>query len=88
MALDAYFSRLLEKMEESNITNAGKDKDGFFEPTRVMLTQRLNLLKDLHAKPGARPMVKDAWSYVVEHAPPEWLVMTPEEKQAMKKILA
>lgn len=88
MVLDAYFSKLIEKLKESDITNAGKDSGGFFEPTRVMLTQRLSLLKDLHSKPQAKAMVKDAWVYVVEHAPPEWLVMTNEEKDAMKKVLA
>lgn len=87
MSLDAYFNKLLKTIEESDMNNAGKDKDGFFEPTRAVLTQRLHLLRDLHSKPAARAMVKDAWSYVVEHAPPEWLVMTAAEKEEMRKIL-
>lgn len=87
MSLDAYFNKLLQRIESSEIGNNGKDKDGFFEPTRAVLTQRLHLLRDLHSKPGARVMVKDAWDYVVEHAPPEWLVMTAAEKEEMRKIL-
>ncbi len=87
MGLANYFDSLIKKLEESDIQNNGKDKDGFFEPTRAMLLQRLMLLRDLHEKPGAKAMVKTAWQYVVEHAPPEWLVMTDDQKKEMKKIL-
>ena len=87
MSLESYFSSLIDRVESSEIQNNGKDKDGFFEPTRAMLLQRLHLLRDLHAKPSAKPMVTTAWQYVVEHAPPEWLVLTSDQKQELKKIL-
>lgn len=87
MSLDSYFKKLLEKLENSEIGNDGKDANGFFEPTRAMLYQRLNLLKDLHGKPAARMMVKTAWDYVVEHVPPEWLKMSPAEKSEIRKML-
>lgn len=87
MTLKAYFENLLAKVETSDISNQGKDKDGFFSPTRTLLVRHLNLLKDLHAKPGARAMVKDSWKFVVEHAPPEWLVLPADLKAEFKKIL-
>ena len=87
MTLQAYFENLLAKVESSEITNQGKDKDGFFSPTRTLLVRHLNLLKDLHAKPGARAMVKDSWKFVVEHVPPDWLVLPPELKAELKNIL-
>ena len=87
MSLESYFTDLIGRVESSDIHNNGKDKDGFFEPTRAMLLQRLHLLKDLHAKPSAKPMVKTAWQYVVEHAPAEWLVLNADQKQQLRKIL-
>lgn len=87
MGLEAYFASLIEQVEASDIQNNGKDKNGFFEPTRAMLLQRLNLLKDLHSKPGAKSMVQNAWQYVVEKLPPEWLVLEESQKQELKKIL-
>ncbi len=76
--LEKYFSDLIAKVEgSSDITNQGKNKDGFFLPTRSVLLKHLNVLKDLHAKPLAKPMVKDAWSFVVENLPPEMLVLSP-----------
>ena len=87
MSLEKYFTTLIAKLEASDIQNNGKDKDGFFEPTRAMLLQRLNLLRDLHENPRAKAMVKTAWQYVVEHAPAEWLVATPEEKVEISKML-
>jgi hypothetical protein len=87
MSLDTYFTSLIERLEASEIQNNGKDKGGFFEPTRAMLLQRLSLLRDLHGKPQAKPMLKTAWQYVVEHAPPEWLVLSEEDKKELKKIL-
>lgn len=88
MALTEYFEKLIQKVETSSeITNQGKDKDGFFQPTKQVVLKELNLLKDLHAKPLAKPMVKTAWKFVVENLPPEFLAMTPEQKAEMKKIL-
>ena len=88
MSLEKYFSNLILKVEASDIQNNGKDKNGFFEPTRAMLLQRLNLLKDLHAKPAAKNMVKSAWEYVTEKLPAEWLILSDDEKQELKKVLS
>ena len=87
MDLKNYFQNLLNRLEHSEIQNNGKDRNGFFEPTRDMLFQRLSILRDLHGKENAKPMVKTAWDYVVAHVPPDWLVLTEDEKQALKKIL-
>ena len=86
--LDQFFTKVLEKVESSEIQNNGKDKDGFYEPTRAMLMQRLALLRDLHSKTGAKVMVQNAWKYVVEHVPPEWLILDDEEKAQLKKVLS
>lgn len=85
--LTAYFSQLIKKVEASEISNAGKDKDGFYKPTRELVLRNLNMLRDLHQKPLAKPMVKDAWKFVAEHLPPEMLVLTAEEKAKLKEIL-
>lgn len=77
----------MDKVEASDITNQGKDANGFFKPTRTLLLRHLQLLKDLHAKPGAKAMVKDSWKFVVAHVPPEWLVLEPKLKQELKTIL-
>ncbi len=88
MGLKDYFSSLLSKVEASaEITNAGKNEDGFYKPTRTVLIRHLNLLRDLHDKPMARQMVKDAWQEVVKELPPEWLIMNEQDKQDLKKIL-
>lgn len=88
MNLEQYFSELIAKVEASEmITNQGKDKDGFFQPTREVLLQKLNMLRDLHAKPLAKPMLKSAWAFVVENLPPEMLILGAEEKAQLKKIL-
>lgn len=87
--LESYFKSLLEKVEASSeITNGGKDAGGFYLPTRSVMLQKLNMLKDLHGNKNAKPMVRDAWSFVVEKLPPEWLVLTPEQKAAVKSMLA
>lgn len=86
MALDLYFEKLIDRVNKE-ISNQGKDENGFFKPTRDVLLRHLNLLKDLHAKPLAKPMVKGAWQYVSENLPPDWLVLTAEEKNQLKKIL-
>lgn len=88
MSLEEYFESLLKRLEESDIGNDGKDANGFFEPTRAMLFQRLNLLRDLHGKPQAKAMVRSAWQYVVEHAPADWLKMDADLKTQIKDMLA
>jgi hypothetical protein len=89
MSLEPYFNSLIEKVEASSeITNAGKDKEGFFLPTRSVLLQKLHMLKDLHAKKNAKPMVRDAWQFVVEHLPAEWLVLDKDQKAQVKAMLA
>ncbi len=88
MALSQYFSQLLAKVEASDLDNAGKDDNGFFRPTRSIVIQKLNILKDLHASPGAKPMVKDAWKTVTEILPAEWLVLEDEDKAELKRILS
>lgn len=88
MGLEVYFKKLIQRVEETDdIQNNGKDKDGFFLPTRSVLLQRLHLLKDLHAKPGAKIMVQKAWDFVVENVPPEWLELSEEDKASLQKIL-
>lgn len=88
MCLDEYFTRLIEAVEKSDaVTNQGTDKNGFFKPTRTVVLRHLQMLKDLHKKPLAKPMLQEAWKVVVENVPPELLVMTEEQKAALKKIL-
>lgn len=87
MSLDQYFQDLIRKVEESDIDNQGKDKGGFYKPTRTVLLRHLNLLKDLHAKPLAKPMLRTSWNSVVEDLPPEWLILTDEQKREIKKML-
>lgn len=86
MALEAYFQKLIERVE-SEISNQGKDENGFFKPTKTILVRHLNTLKDLHNKPLAKDIVKASWQYVIENLPPEWLVLTSAEKIELKKIL-
>lgn len=86
--LKGYFESLIKKVEASDLSNQGKDKDGFFKPTRELVLRHLNLLRDLHAKPLAKPMVKDAWKFVVEHVPPELLIMNAEQKQELTDLLS
>lgn len=85
--LTAYFDGLIKKVEASDLSNAGKDKDGFYKPTRELVLRNLHMLRDLHQKPLARAMVKDAWKFVAEHLPPEMLVLSDEEKVRLKEIL-
>jgi hypothetical protein len=89
MSLDLFFSQLLKQAEASeDITNAGKDAEGFYKPTRTILLRHLQLLKDLHAKPLAKPMLKSSWAYVVENVPSEWLVPeSKEDQEALAKML-
>ncbi len=89
--LDMYFAKLITKVESSELSNGGKDENGFFQPTRVFVLQRLNLLKDLHRNsknPQAKVMLKSAWQYIVEHVPVDWLVLKDEEKRALKTLLS
>lgn len=89
MSLKPYFQKLIDRVETSDeITNAGKDKDGFFSPTRTLLITHLSKLRDLHSKGFAKPMLKDSWDFVVKNLPPEWLVLTPDEKAELKKMLS
>ena len=85
--LTSYFSELIKKVEASELSNAGKDKDGFYRPTRELVLRNLHLLRDLHQKPLAKPMVKDAWRFVSEHLPPEMLILNEEDKAKLKEIL-
>lgn len=88
MSLENYFKNLIDKVENSEeITNEGKDENGFYKPVRTILLRHLNLLKDLHAKPNAKAMVQSSWRSVTEALPPDWLVLTSEEKAELKKIL-
>ena len=88
MSLEKYFADLLSKVENSEeITNAGKDAEGFYKPKKTILLRHLNLMKDLHKKPLAKPMLKASWKYIVEMVPPEWLVLEGEDKAELKKIL-
>jgi hypothetical protein len=90
MSLTDYFNRLIDKVESSDdvVTNQDTDEAGFYRPTRTILITHLNKLKDLHAKPLAKPMVKDSWKFVVEHLPPEWLILSESEKAELKKMLS
>lgn len=85
--LTSYFSELIKKVEASDLSNAGKDKDGFYKPTRELVLRNLHLLRDLHQKPLAKPMVKDAWKFVAEHLPPEMLILSDDDKAKLKEIL-
>ena len=88
MSLELYFQNLIKRVEASDeIHNGGKDKNGFYKPTRTIVLRNLQLLKDLHQKPLARPMVKAAWEAIVEELPAEWLALPNAEKIELKKIL-
>ena len=88
MSLKNYFSDLIVKVESSNeITNAGKDKTGFYKPQRTILLRHLCLLRDLHDKPLAKPMLINSWKAVVEQLPPEWLTLPEPENSELQKIL-
>lgn len=88
MSLEQYFQDLIERVEASEeIHNGGKDKNGFYKPTRMIVLRNLQLLKDLHQKPLAKAMVKTAWQAVVEELPAEWLKLGATEKSELKKIL-
>lgn len=87
--LKGYFTRLIERVENSEeIHNGGTDENGFYKPTKTVLLQKLSLLRDLHAKPLARPMVKDAWREVVKLLPPEWLVLDVAAKAELLNIIS
>ena len=88
MGLTEYFSGLISRVEaDETIGNNGKDDNGFFKPTRTVVLRQLNLLKDLHAKPMARPMVRDAWKGVAKTLPAEWLVLGEADREALRSIL-
>lgn len=88
MSLKRYFEELIQRVESSDqITNAGRDQNGFFKPTKTVLLRNLNLLKDLHDRPLAKPMLKSAWAAVVNEVPPEWLILDEDDKKQLKQIL-
>lgn len=88
MSLDQFFKDLIQRVEESDeISNAGKDKEGFYKPVRTILLRHLNLLKDLHGKPLAKKMVQASWREVVEALPPEWLILEGHDREELKRIL-
>ena len=88
MSLKKYFSDLIDKVESTDrITNAGKDDNGFYKPTKTLVLRHLNLLRDLHDKPRAKAMVKSAWAEVIKEIPEEWLILTAEDKAELKNIL-
>lgn len=88
MTLGDYFSHLIKVVETSEVvTNQGTDRNGFYKPTRTIVLRHLQMLKDLHQKPLAKPMLREAWRVVVENLPPELLVMNDEQKAQMKNIL-
>lgn len=88
MSLDTYFEKLLLRVENSlEVQNNGKDINGFYKPTRTLLLRHIQLLKDLHNKPLAKEMVKASWSFVSEELPPDWLILTREEREELKMIL-
>ena len=66
--LEAYFQKLIERVERE-ISNQGKDENGFFKPTKTILVRHLNTLKDLHNKPLAKDIVKASWQSVSENLP-------------------
>lgn len=83
-----YFNNLINRLENSDeITNAGKDENGFYKPKRTILLRHLQLLRDLHDKPLARSQVQAAWRSVVKELPPEWLILNEDEKRQLKLIL-
>ncbi len=85
--LSGYFNNLIKKIEASDLNNGGKDKDGFYKPTRELVLRHLNLLRDLHQKPLAKAMVKESWKFVTENVPPEFLILSSEERLKLKEIL-
>ena len=88
MGLEKYFADLILKVENSEeITNAGKDAEGFYKPKRTILLRHLRLMKDLHPKPLAKPMLKASWKYIIEMVPPDWLVLEGDDQAELKKIL-
>ncbi len=88
MTLKEYFESLIKKVEESEeISNAGKDAEGFYKPIRTILLRHLQLLKDLHEKPLAKPQLKASWREVVQHLPPEDLLPPVEVQDQLKRML-
>jgi hypothetical protein len=87
-ALKDYFSRLIEKVESTDeISNAGKDENGFYKPKKTIVLRHLMMLRDLCDKPLAKPMLKQAWTAVTAELPPEWLILNEEEKRDLKAML-
>lgn len=89
MSLEQFFKDLIARAEASeDITNAGTDNEGFYKPTRTILLRHLQLMKDLHKKPLAKPMLKSSWAYIIEHVPADWLLPESEEdREELRRIL-
>lgn len=85
--LELYFQKLMDRVSKE-ISNQGTDENGFFKPTRTVLLRHLSLLKDLHDKPRAHKMLRGAWDYVSENLPPDWLILTENEKSELRKMLS
>lgn len=89
MSLEQYFINLINKVEESDeISNAGKDDNGFYKPRKTIVLRNLRLMLDLHKKPRAKEMVRVAWSAITRELPPEWLTLDENDKAELKQILA
>lgn len=88
MSLEHFFQNLIDRVERSDeIHNQGTDDQGFYKPTKTVLLRHLKLLKDLHQKPLAKPMLKASWISALEILPPDWVQPNPEEQQALRKML-
>lgn len=88
MSLTEFFNSLIAKVEASEeITNAGKDEGGFYRPTRTIILRNLTMMRDLHAKPLAKPMLKGAWASLSKDLPAEWLIPSASDAAELKKIL-
>lgn len=89
MALDKFFQDLINKVEAApEISNQSTDKNGFYKPRKTIVLRHLHLLRDLHAKPMAKEMLKSSWRSIAEELPPEWLIPDPEDRETLKKILS
>lgn len=89
MSLRSFFEELARKVEASEVvSNLGRDEQGFFKPKKTVVLRHLNLLRDLHEKPRARPMLKASWEAVVAELPPEWLIIASDnDRRRWREIL-
>jgi hypothetical protein len=87
VSLREYFTLLIERVEASDITNQGKDENGFYKPTRKIILNHLTILRDLHDKPRAKEMIKASRRAIAQELPYEWLVLDVQQKNELAKIL-